>query len=361
MQGGFSFCDVDIYNLGLEYAPELSSTDVYSPASKSVQEQRIESQDGGYFYGVTTNPKDFVLRCYYEMADVRDGIMTAIGQCFKAGRTGRLVFAKRPWCWYTATVVDIDTSRMLNYMNGLITIKLRAYHPFARCDQTVPAASDPFYNDMINNSGMLTDAEKMPTTQLVSGGSDLTQETSFLLYNPGTERTHVAIEIAGDVVDGVSVSNSTTGQTCKFVAMSKAITTDVSKYIVTDAMNGKTVLTNGTTSQLAFLYHDSGFIELEPSYPIIRNISASYTNGSANVSLSTSVTSSEVLHKYIYLAGTWRKITKVNNAQSIKVSPSLSATGTAVTDIVTMNELTVSPVSTMALSRLNFIYTPTFS
>ena len=49
------------------------------------------------------------------------------------------------------------------------------------------------------------------------------------------------------------------------MAFSKGVTSDSGKYLLVDGMNGKTVLTDGTTSEAAFKYHSGGFIELEPA------------------------------------------------------------------------------------------------
>ena len=132
MIGGFSFCGVDIDTLGLEYAPDNSNTYVYKPSLWNMDEDSFESHDGGYFYGTSVRPKDFSLRCIYQDTHVGHGGMTKLFHLFSRGKTGRLIFQKRPWCWYTATVVSVDISQMRNYMNGIVTINLRAYYPFAR-------------------------------------------------------------------------------------------------------------------------------------------------------------------------------------------------------------------------------------
>lgn len=109
------------------------------------------------------------------------------------------------------------------------------------------------------------------TTSAVAEGEELTTQTEICLYNGGTERASVAIEIAGDVGEGVTIANATTGQKCSFVAMSKEVTTDKGRYIVSDGINGRTVLTDGATSVDASLYHDYGFIDLEPADVLMEN------------------------------------------------------------------------------------------
>jgi hypothetical protein len=202
----------------------------------------------------------------------------------------------------------------------------------------------------------------MPPTQFGSTSNRITQQQSYILYNPGTERAKVAIEIAGDTPYGVTIANSTTNQLCKFVGLSNAITTSANKYLVSDALNGKTVLTNGTAlgTELAFLYHDNGFIELEPSYPTVRGLHVSYTANSTTIVAEEEITE-DVVGKYIYIDEAWRKIAAQTSAHNLTITSTPSQTGTAETDIVLMNEITVTPETTMSLSKLNFVYYPTFS
>ena len=46
MEGGFSFCGVDIADLGLEYAPENANTYVYSPGAFDVNDESFPAHDG---------------------------------------------------------------------------------------------------------------------------------------------------------------------------------------------------------------------------------------------------------------------------------------------------------------------------
>ena len=363
MQGGFSFCGVDIATLGLEYVPEKENTYVYSNAAKQIQEQKIEAHDGGYFYGVSTAPKDFFLRCYYENNDVRDGIISQINACFKIGKTGKLIFAKRPWCWYTATVIETDITKMLNHYNGIITIKLRAYYPYARSEYMSISEYDENERDILLNSGVLTDSSKIPPTSIIASGSTMTQQNAapILLYNPGTERAKVAIEIAGSVGDGVEITNDKTQQLCKFVVMTAAETTSENKWVVCDSLNGKTILTNGSTSELKFLYHDNGFLELEPAYPIIRDVIVQHTNGSNSLTILSADPITDVVGKFIYVDSGWKKITAQPSETTLTINENASSSGITTTEIVTMNCITVTPKSTMSLSKLNFVYKPTYS
>ena len=360
MRGGFSFNGLDIYDLGLEYAPDNQDSYVWISASSSLSEEKVSAHDGGYFYGAIKQPKDFVLRCYYEDTDVRGGIMSKIDSYFKVGTTGKLYFKNRPWLYYIATVVAVDVSSMFNSKNGLVTINMRAYYPYARSDfNYLDTETNVSYQDVLKNSGMFTSAEQMPDSTIVAA-SELTNSTSFILYNPGTARANVSIEIAGDVDQGVIVSNSTTGQEMKFVAMSKAKTTNVGKHVVCDSMTGKTVLYDETlcTATPAFLYHSYGFIDLAPSYPIMRKVHAVTAENSDTVHMQD-VLDVDVVGKYIWL-NKWFKIVGQPDNEHIVVDSAVSDFDIFDTEIVTMNELTVRPIHTMGLTKLNFVYNATF-
>ena len=75
--------------------------------------------------------------------------------------------------------------------------------------------------------------------------------TSFLLYNPGTERAHTVFRIAGNVGNGMLIRNLTTGQRCKIVNP-----TDESllpgAHLELDSRMGQTRIVLGDSRELAF-------------------------------------------------------------------------------------------------------------
>ena len=358
MRGGISFCGVDVADIGLEYAPDNASTYVFRSGNYKVNEQSFDGHDGGFFYGTTLSPKPFALRFVYQDQHINKGIIAKVNNLFRRGRTGKLVFASRPWVWYIATVTGLNTDQFTNYENGLIVVQLKAYYPFGRYDSIFCSEEEASDETILGNSALLTEA-KTPSTEVVADGETLTEAKSITLYNGGTERAAVAIEIAGDVGEGILITNSTTGQSCKFVALSSAISSDAGKYVISDGISGKTVLTNGTTSELAFLYHDYGFVELEPAFPIIRDLPFSYTSGSTEVTCADGGLDG-LTGKHVFLDGQWREIVSVPDSNHMNVLPAVLNTGEGTGEIVTMNKITITPVSEMSLTKLNFRYNPTF-
>ena len=355
MQGGFSFCGVDIAKFGLEYVPPLDQTYVFAGSEYNVHQETFDAHHGGYFYGTTVRPKDFILKCFYQDLHIAHGALASIEGFFRRGRTGKLVFDRRDWVWYTATVVGIDFSDLRNYQNGFVTITLRAYYPFARHDYISLCDHNMVSNHIAANSGLLSEDETPPTQF-----QNITQDMNFKLYNGGSERASVAIALAGNAgEDGIMITNHTTGQTAKFVVFDKAKTTNANKYIVCDGLNGKTVLTDGIQSERAFLYHDHGFIELAPSYPVYRDVYITYNEGSNMVTVTGTTLCDDIVGRYIMLNNAWHKI--IDSFDSIlTLDYTAPNSGATFTDIVIMNDLSVTLTAGAELTKLEFIYKPTF-
>ena len=358
MQSGVIFCGTDIETLGLEYVPENANTFVHQSSEVAAHEQAFEAHDGGYFYGTTTQTKNFTLRCIFQESNINHGVMDKIIRFFRPGRSGRLVFKQRPWVWYAATVVGSPVIQISNYQNGLVTIPLKAYYPYGRCDSLFLENET---DDLMRNLTGLLPESMTPASSVVEEGGSMTTETTFLLYNGGTIPCPVAVEIAGTVGGGVTITNNTTKQSMRFVALSHAVTTDVNKYLVTDSLNGRTVLTNGWKTEPAFVYHDHGFIHLKPSYPVDRNITVSVTDKSNLVTSEDGMFTDDMIDKYIYIKNSWKKIMDVLDASSLIIDVAADTTATLTTTVAEMNEITVKADSSMDLSKLNFVYFPTFT
>lgn len=357
IEGGFSFCGVDIADLGLTYVPEKEDTYVYAPAEANIYEETFEGHNGGYYYGASKQPKEFKLRCLFEESSLDEGVMAKIHNLFRIGKAGKLIFARRPWCYYYATVTSVPHPELNNYMNGLVTINMKAYYPYARSDKMYNELTDVDHFRVMRNTAMPESEDMIPQTSF----TNLTEQTEILLLNPGTERAHVSIIVAGDVGDGVTIYNKTTNQTCGLVAISKADTTDSDKEVYIDGVSGKTLLRGSSESELAFMYHDEGFIELESAGEPMRQLFAYYEPG--NTVMLTNQVHINLIGKYIYIDNKWRKIVEQINSDvdRFTVTPEIEHSGNEKTMVVSMNELIITPKTTMNLDKLNFSYKPTFA
>ena len=355
MQGGFSFCGVDIAKFKLEYVPTLDQTYVYSGSDYEVHQEVFDAHHGGYFYGTTVQPKDFTLRCFFQDQHISHGVLSDIEHFFRRGKTGKLVFQNRDWLWYTATVVDLDTKDLRNYRNGFVTISMRAYYPFSRHDHLCLKDENMFGNHIAANSGLLKES-LTPSCEI----GPLTESKNIFLYNGGSETASVAIEIAGEAGEGVTITNHTTGQTCKMIAFTKENTDDAGKYIVVDGLNGKTVLTDGSTAERSFAYHDHGFIELAPSCPVERDVYISYVGGSTSVTIIGAQIGESSIGRHIMVGAEWKKIVGISDGNVIVIDSPAAEDGFEYSNIVTMNEINIELSAGADLSKLNFVYKPTF-
>lgn len=390
MKSGFSFCGVNVETLGLEYAPELEDTYVYKAAKPRIHDEVFDGHNGGYYYGMSREPKEFILRCFFEEKEIDRGIMAKIMDLFREGRKGKLVFTRRPWSYYNAVVTDLDLTGITNYLNGIIKITMKAYYPYSRSDMIVAEYKHPDYNRILENTAFLEKEEMIPPVEFCKDSpitEAITVSSPILLFNPGNEFAPVGIEIAGNVGQGVRITNVDTGQSCKFVAMSEEEFDGVNSFVYLDAINGKCISVKNNVPKVSFLYHDEGFISLAPAFPIIRNVFSITDEGKIktvnkmfdrNTDGTKENTEKELSGQYIWVEDKWCKIIGVgeeytgtdrkekaanaaDNEHTLFVEDELEDGISFTTCIAKMNKITVEPVSTMKLTRLKFIYKPTFS
>lgn len=360
MAYSFTFCGKDVTEIGLHYVPENADTYVFGIGAYTNSEQKFEGHDGGYYYGNTVQPKKFTLRCYYEKQQVEEGLFAKVHAMFRRGRSGRLVFSPRPWLYYIATVTDVNTSKLINLENGLVTITLTAYYPYAMTDYKYIPADASFAETMAINSAMPT-SDILPECEFTDIEYTSTMPT-ILLYNGGTERASVKIGIAGDTGTGVTIYNRTTDQICGFKGLNG--TNTANKYVEYDGRTGNAywVSNDDYNGESAFLYHDYGVIELEPSYPAERGITLTTEANSPTLTSEESTFTSDMIGKYVYADGQFRRIVNVPDEHTLTVSSRCENAGTETDSmIVTMNEIIVHADTTMNLTYLAFDYKHTFA
>ena len=164
--------------------------------------------------------------------------------------------------------------------------------------------------------------------------------SSFLLYNPGTEIGHTVFRIAGSVgEDGLLIRNLTTGQRCKVINLKESSLLE-GAHLELDSERCQTRIVLGDDAELAFPFHDEGYITLAPCLPFVRSVSVGHTEGSNTVT-SDGAFESRMKGQYLYLNG-WKCIRQVMDANTAILSASANSTGTTETPIVTMNEIEVT-------------------
>ena len=265
---------------------------------------------------------------------------------------GELIFDDRPYAIYdvvTSSKIEItlynfeDADGKRRY-SGTFEARFTAYEPFARMAES---SYETGCNDAEMNETGILQKTMMPDAPAL-------QTRAFILYNPGTERAHTVIRMAGDVGDGLLIRNLTTGQKCKIVNL-KGSSLLEGACLELDSQMGQTRIVLNGESKLAFSFHDEGYISLAPCAPFVRKVQVGYTEGS-NVVTSDGEFQKRMEGQYLYLNG-WKRIRQVTDSNTLIISQDMNASGSAETPIVTMNEIELQGESAV-LTRFEIDYVP---
>ncbi len=343
---GFSYNGIHCEDLGLYYAPgadaRMLSTPTYKPNT-----QAVTAHPGAYWYGNTVDVRTFSLDCYYEDATVAQ--TEEILQWVDRNSRGKLVFDDRPYVYYLVRPSKAPTGKRFvgHYScvnngeemvySGTITLEFTAYDPFGYLNtNTVSSMTEK----PTEGTGIVTDS-MMPPNSATLG--------NHLIYNPGTEGCPLRITIAGTAPNGLTITNYSTGETCKLVSL------PANDGLVIDGATGFVALKSNHNP--AFSYHNDGYIHLASCVPYHRSVNVSWTSGSLNL-LSDGAFRKRDEGSYVYLDGGWKKINKVNNNnEAVMSQPITAATGSANAFIAKMNELYIDGTGA-SLTELRFDYTP---
>lgn len=261
---GFSFCGRHSSEFGCWYTPgpdRWASQPPYETFTESVL-----GRHGGYYFGNRVLPRPFEMPCYCE--DIDDGIWERILHWLGRDQLGPLTFDDRPGMVYTVRVAEVIQGKgYVSQVNGAkrlagsFTIQMMADEPFARMDKLSVASAEELLADdgyLYKHTGLLPETIMPP----LDHNGAIPQNKTILLYNPGSERCPLNISVAGTVGDaGLNLFNRTTGQRCSIINLTAAETTDVNICLEIDAEYGRVSLVRDGMGQLAFPYHDEGYIQ----------------------------------------------------------------------------------------------------
>lgn len=206
--------------------------------------------------------------------------------------------------------------------------------------------------DNAPDSATLAHTGLLPST--IMPAAPTLESRSFLLYNPGTEAAHTVIRIAGDVGSGMLIRNLTTGQRCKIVDL-KADSLLDGQVLELDSYRGQTRTVLGEHVEMAFPFHDEGYITLAPCTPFIRSLRVNYTANS-NIITSDGGFLPHMEGQFVYLGG-WKEIRLVSSENRAVISEIIAESGSSETPVVTMNEIEISG-NGLDLSKMEIEYTP---
>lgn len=169
---------------------------------------------------------------------------------------------------------------------------------------------------------------------------NVTSTKSFLIYNAGNAIASLSVGFKGEAGDvGLIIRNNTNENEMKFIGFKRSDIGD--GYIYTDSLNGKTsyIDSNGNHT-LKFVYHDHGYIHLDPASPVALNTRFKASEGSSVVKVDSYI-DDLYTGKYILFDDTWYKIIKPFNANSVVLERPAEKSGIFVSHVLTMNEITI--------------------
>ena len=262
------------------------------------------------------------------------------------------MFDHKPYCWYDVvaskriaiTLYDHADENGNKLYAGTFTATFTCYEPFGHMFQT--SYSGEIDDRTLAHTGLLS-SSMMPEAPSIAS-------RSFLLYNPGTETAHTIIRIAGDIGDGMLIRNLTTGQRCKVVDLHSDSLLE-SQVLLLDSYRGQTRTELGEHVEMAFPFHDEGYITLAPCTPFVRSLQVSYSSGS-NIITSEGGFLPHMEGQFVYLGG-WKKISLVSSENRAVISEIMAESGSSETPVVTMNEIEVSG-DNLSLTTFEIDYTP---
>lgn len=306
--------------------------------------------DGGLYVGNRVKIRAFSLDCYFDgiTLEMREGLLRWLDRNTK----GALIYDDKPYVYYEvrpAKRIEIKeyTHREKDVLlySGTFTATFHCYDPFGKLfAASYDAAGEP---GLIASTGILPTSMMPPAPNV--------NDTMLLAYNCGTERAPLVMRLAGDVGNGLSIVNETTGQTCRITGL-KAGEIPAEAYIEIDSGTGQVWLVKGPERNLAFHYHDMGYIQLAPCTPFVRSLRVQYA-ASSRVVTSDGGFSSEMAGQYLFLNGSWTEIRQVDSESSAQLRNMMTIHGAEDTPVVTMNKISLRGEA-VALSRLEIEYTP---
>ena len=344
---GFSYNGKHSDDFHCYFIPDASDRWFASPDFQ-IYEADDTGKDGGYFYGTRAKVRTFTLKCYYE--EITLARREALRRWLDRSTSGKLVFDRRPFVSYDVRPTKVVPGKRYAIYNsqtgeelysGTFTVTLSAYQPYGLLNNKEYASFD---TDGASECCGILKSTMMPATPTTSS-------RAFLLYNCGTQPCNTVFRIGGTASTGLTITNNTNGTYCTLTSLPS------SGYLEINSELGSVTWVHGTERDLAFSYHTSGYVVLDPYIACEDEVVVSYTASSTSVTRQNAVFDARFVGKYLYLDGAWRKITAVNSSGVATVDSAPTHTGITNAKVVTMNEITITGTS-ITLTTLEADYFP---
>lgn len=348
---GFTYRGKHCEMFGCYYIPDESNISLRMETF-SVESVAVTGRDGSYYFGTTVGERTFKLDCYFE--NISKEKYAKLMEWLRRDKSGELIFDERPYVKYSVRPIKaispkqyIDNQCGRDIYSGTFTIEFVANEPFGK--MTIKALDGE-----IDYNGSTTDTNILPKRMMPPSAN--TDNTRFFMYNCGTEKAHTVIRIAGNVDpdNGLTITNTTNGTMCRIIGLDDAVVPD-GAWIEIDSESGQVNRVLGDDKQLAFEFHDLGYIRLDPA-ELIRDVLVTYKSGERVVFNNAGMFSDVKAGQYVYLDNQWRYIGRVIDENTIEINVAMDKGGTEISNVATMNVITLSSGAAQSLFEMD--YTP---
>ncbi len=227
---------------------------------------------------------------------------------------GDLIFDHKPYVAYAVRPVKrieikkyTHKDRGGNTISGTFSIAFRCYSPFGRMLHSAYTGTP--------DAGELIATGILPTTMMPPAPKQTDRQ--FLLYNPGSERAHTRILLAGDVGNGLEIENTTTGQVCKITGLREGYIPP-GAYLDINSETGQVLQVMGEEKELAYQYHDRGYIILAPGSPLVRELRVMFEKDSSILTSPEGLFTPGMVGQFIFLGVVYSSIIGWTHAGKVK-------------------------------------------
>jgi phage-related protein len=344
---GFTYRGVHCEELGCIHIPDAAGNWFQSPEF-DVAKDEVNWRDGSYYYYTRRKARTFSLNCYFEEITMKE--RERIRRWLDAKASGDLIFDDREYLKYKVRPSKVITGKIYEQQSGLevepkysgtFTITFEAQDPYGYLTRmTLDDLVLTDYDGLCNliRSDMMPAAPSSPFT-------------SFDIYNPGTAECGVTLRITGTAPNGLTITNTTNNTVCVLRGLPSDAT------LIIDSETGLVQAQGSGSPEIAFVYHDHGYITLTPNDGLNFTCHCEYTSRSQNATVILDIPE-DLTGSYLYIGGTWKKINSHNmDTGAIQLSASAGATGNSEVHIAKMNKIAITGTN-VSLSGLSYSFTP---
>ena len=255
---GFLYNGIHSETYHVEYIPDASDR-WFDGTDWNVYQAETEWKNGGYYYGNSAKVKIFKLKCFFE--EITTQQREDIRKWLHRDTSGVLMFDDMPFVYWRVRPTKLIPGQLYNdsgLYSGTFEVELSAFDPFGYLARK---SNGPYDVDNAGDYCDLIPASEMPAEPTVFN-------TTFDVYNAGREKCGLTIKISGTTSNPIEFLNETNKTRCIIQRLpANGLILDING----DSGVIKTyVSTNPNNSESGYVYHDRGFVSLEPGLNHIR-------------------------------------------------------------------------------------------